>query len=129
MIRERVKAGLDRARAQGKRLGRPSIDARKETAIRNALKNGDAGIRKIATRLGVGTGTVQKIKAELSAGSNFSDQPQNTVRGEVHEAKDGVHDGPDTIRALRNVTNVIMARGLKPNRPRTGETSLHRTGL
>jgi DNA invertase Pin-like site-specific DNA recombinase len=67
MIRERVKAGLDRARAQGKRLGRPTIDAKTNTAIRKALKKGDAGIRKIATTLGVGTGTVQKIKAELSA--------------------------------------------------------------
>jgi DNA invertase Pin-like site-specific DNA recombinase len=67
MIRERVKAGLDRVRAQGKRLGRPTIDAKMETAIRRALMNGDAGIRKTATRLGVGTGTVQKIKAELSA--------------------------------------------------------------
>jgi DNA invertase Pin-like site-specific DNA recombinase len=67
MIRERVKAGLDRARAQGKRLGRPTIDARTETAIRKALRKGDAGIRKIATRLGVGTGTVQKIKAEMAA--------------------------------------------------------------
>ena len=67
MIRERVKAGLDRARAQGKRLGRPTIDARTETAIRKALRKGDAGIRKIATKLGVGTGTVQKIKAEMAA--------------------------------------------------------------
>ena len=46
MIRERVKAGLDRARAQGKRLGRPTIDARTETTIRKALRKGDAGIRK-----------------------------------------------------------------------------------
>ncbi len=67
MIRERVKAGLDRARAQGKRLGRPTIDATTENAIRKALKKGDTGIRKIATRLGVGTGTVQKIKAEMAA--------------------------------------------------------------
>ncbi len=57
----------DRARAQGKRLGRPTIDATTENAIRKALKKGDTGIRKIATRLGVGTGTVQKIKAEMAA--------------------------------------------------------------
>jgi hypothetical protein len=31
------------------------------------LKKGDIGIRKIATTLGVGTGTVQRIKAEMSA--------------------------------------------------------------
>jgi hypothetical protein len=38
-----------------------------DTAIRKALKKGDASIRKIATTLGVGTGAMQKIKAELSA--------------------------------------------------------------
>ena len=41
--------------------------AKTDNAIRRAPKKGDAGIRKIATRLGVGTVTVQKIKAQLSA--------------------------------------------------------------
>ena len=45
MIRERVKAGLERARAQGKTLGRPTISASTDAAIRKALKKGDAGIR------------------------------------------------------------------------------------
>jgi hypothetical protein len=67
MIRERAKAGLERARAQGKTLGRRTIDATTEATIRKALKKGDTGIRKIATMLGVGTGTVQWIKAEMSA--------------------------------------------------------------
>jgi DNA invertase Pin-like site-specific DNA recombinase len=35
MIVSRVKAGLDRARAEGKTLGRPTIDQATETAIRN----------------------------------------------------------------------------------------------
>jgi hypothetical protein len=30
-------------------------------------KKGDIGIRKIVTTLGIGTGTVQRIKAEMSA--------------------------------------------------------------
>ncbi len=67
MIRERVKAGLVRARAQGKTLGRPMIDQKTDAAIRKALTKGDVGIRKIATTLGVGTGTVQRIKAEMAA--------------------------------------------------------------
>jgi DNA invertase Pin-like site-specific DNA recombinase len=67
MIRERVKAGLERARAQGKTLGRPMISAATDAAIRKALKKGDTGIRKIATTLGVGTGTVQRIKAKMTA--------------------------------------------------------------
>jgi hypothetical protein len=56
MIRERVKAGLERARAEGKTLGRPTISTATDAAIRKALKKGDVGIRKIATTLGVGTG-------------------------------------------------------------------------
>jgi DNA invertase Pin-like site-specific DNA recombinase len=53
-----AKAGLERARAQGKTLGRPMIDEKTKTAIRKALKKGEIGIRKIATTLCVGTGTV-----------------------------------------------------------------------
>jgi hypothetical protein len=52
--------------AQGKSLGRPTFSATTEAAIRKALKKGDTGIRKIATTLGVGTGTVQRIKAEMA---------------------------------------------------------------
>src|ERR687889_990148 len=40
MIRQRVNAGLARARAQGKRLGRPAIDANTEQGIRKALAAG-----------------------------------------------------------------------------------------
>src|SRR5262245_45527491 len=45
MIRERVRAGLARARAEGKRLGRPSIPEPMENAIRAALaKPGRPGV-------------------------------------------------------------------------------------
>ena len=64
---ERVHAGLARARADGKTLGRPRLDTATETAIRKALKKGGKGMRKIAVELGVATGTVQRIKAELAA--------------------------------------------------------------
>src|ERR671911_2859005 len=40
MIRERVKSGLSRARAQGKTLGRPKIAAATEDAIRERLAVG-----------------------------------------------------------------------------------------
>jgi len=59
MIQERVKAGLERARAQGKRLGRPRTPDRVEQAIRAARQQGK-GIKKIATELGVGVSTVQR---------------------------------------------------------------------
>jgi DNA invertase Pin-like site-specific DNA recombinase len=67
MIRERIGAGLKRARAQGKRLGRPTIDLRKERAIRAALVRGGKGILKIAAEFGVGSGTVQRVKAAIRA--------------------------------------------------------------
>jgi DNA invertase Pin-like site-specific DNA recombinase len=67
MIRERVKAGLDRARAQGKTLGRPTIDAKTAAAIKKALQEGTAGIRKIAATYAVGTATVQRLKASLAS--------------------------------------------------------------
>ena len=60
MIRERVQAGLSRAREQGKQLGRRRLedntDAKKVTAIRAARKSGK-GIRRIARDLGVAVGT------------------------------------------------------------------------
>ena len=69
MIRQRVNAGLTRARAQGKRLGRPSIDLDTEQAIRDALASG-AGIIKVARQVGVGNGTVSRIKAAMSTVSS-----------------------------------------------------------
>jgi DNA invertase Pin-like site-specific DNA recombinase len=60
MIQERVKAGLARARANGKALGRPRVSEDTEDRIR-ALRAEGLGIVKIARRLGVGGGTVQRV--------------------------------------------------------------------
>jgi len=59
MIQERVKAGLQRAKASDKVLGRPTIDASKRERIL-ALRSEGWGIRKIAKELGTGVGTVSK---------------------------------------------------------------------
>ena len=67
MIVSRVNAGLKRARANGKTLGRPKIAASTEKSIRKALAKGDRGILKVAAEFGVGSGTVQRIKAEMAA--------------------------------------------------------------
>jgi DNA invertase Pin-like site-specific DNA recombinase len=64
MIKERVHAGLERAKAQGKVLGRPQTDNKTETAIRETLKGG-TGILKTARLHDVGTSVVQRIKAEM----------------------------------------------------------------
>ena len=60
MIRQRVKAGLKRAVAQGAKLGRPKIDSATERKVRKQLAKG-MGILKLAKSLGIGTGTVQRI--------------------------------------------------------------------
>jgi DNA invertase Pin-like site-specific DNA recombinase len=66
MIQERVKAGLQRAKAQGKVLGRPSTQLAKVEAIKAGLRAGSLGIIKLANFHGVGVGTVQRIKAALT---------------------------------------------------------------
>lgn len=62
IIVERVKAGIARARAEGKHLGRPYINSATEQAIRAALAEGK-GIRWVARECGVGTSVVQRIRA------------------------------------------------------------------
>src|SRR5881275_302638 len=62
MIQERVRAGLARARSEGKRLGHPPIAPALEKRIREALATpGRPGVRVIAKRFGVDPGTVQRI--------------------------------------------------------------------
>jgi DNA invertase Pin-like site-specific DNA recombinase len=60
MIRERVCAGLDKARARGKRLGRPPVGQAVEDAIRAARAAGK-GQLAIARDLGVGVSTVHRV--------------------------------------------------------------------
>jgi DNA invertase Pin-like site-specific DNA recombinase len=66
MIVERVKSGLSRARSQGKRLGRRPVSADVIERIKAQLAAG-AGILKTAKALGVGTGTVHRVKRELDS--------------------------------------------------------------
>jgi DNA invertase Pin-like site-specific DNA recombinase len=66
MIVARVKAGLQRTRAKGTRLGRPPIPEEKVEVIRSMLSSG-AGIREAARKTGAGTATVQRIKRSLAA--------------------------------------------------------------
>lgn len=60
MIRERVNAGLDRARAEGKRLGRPStIDESRMAEIWEFKQSGKT-YRETADHFNVSVGTVQR---------------------------------------------------------------------
>ena len=63
MIQERVKAGLARAKAQGKVLGRPKVGSRVEKDVLAARAKG-TGKRKISKQLGIGVSTVNRILAE-----------------------------------------------------------------
>jgi DNA invertase Pin-like site-specific DNA recombinase len=62
MIQERVRAGIARARSEGKRLGRPPIAPALAERIRKALATpGRPGVRVLAERFGVNVSTVQRI--------------------------------------------------------------------
>lgn len=60
MIQERVKAGLARARKEGKVLGRPKSSEATEEDIRKLRAKG-MGMLAIARELGVGTSVVQRV--------------------------------------------------------------------
>src|ERR1700728_1216290 len=62
IIRERIFAGLARARAQGKTLGRLPVSNRTEVQIRK-LRNQGMGKLKIARTLRCGVSTVQRVHA------------------------------------------------------------------
>ena len=69
MIRERVLAGLARAKEEWISLGRRRLedsDAAKVAAIKRALA-AKRGVRRIARDLETGVGTVLRIKNELAA--------------------------------------------------------------
>lgn len=66
MIQARVRAGLARAVARGKRLGRPRVSPEVESAIRSARESGK-GIRAIAAQLGVGVSVVQRVVSAQAA--------------------------------------------------------------
>src|ERR1700691_6808635 len=65
IIRERVNAGLARARQNGTKLGRRKVKPSVEARIRELRAEGD-GILKIGRTLGVGTSVVQRVVAETA---------------------------------------------------------------
>lgn len=72
MIRERVMSGLARARDEGVQLGRKRIeetDAKKVAIIRTLLSKGQ-GVRRIASELHVGVGTVLRVRDNADVRKN-----------------------------------------------------------
>jgi DNA invertase Pin-like site-specific DNA recombinase len=66
IIRERVNAGLARARANGTKLGRRPVKPAVEARILE-LKAGGDGMLKIGRKLGIGTSVVQRVVKQTAA--------------------------------------------------------------
>jgi DNA invertase Pin-like site-specific DNA recombinase len=71
IIRDRVLSGLARARAEGTKsgraIGRPAITQDTRDAVRAALSAGESE-RAVARRLGIGKGTVGRVRVGLPDG-------------------------------------------------------------
>lgn len=67
MIRARVAAGIERARAAGRRLGRPPISPAKVARIRDALAEG-RGVRETARLLRVSPAKVSEVRRATATG-------------------------------------------------------------
>ncbi len=62
LIRERVKAGLEKARSDGKHLGRPRVVVDRDKVRR--LRREGRSLRFIARKLGASHGTIQRLLAD-----------------------------------------------------------------
>jgi len=73
IIKERIAAGLARAKEQGTKsgrpVGRPRVDKKIERKIIKARAQG-LGVNKIARELGVGSGTVRRVVAAHPPGTS-----------------------------------------------------------
>lgn len=66
IIRERVNAGLARAREEGRVGGRPTVPADTEAHLRELLAGG-MGMVKAAKTVGVGTSVAQRVRRAMMA--------------------------------------------------------------
>lgn len=66
MIRSRVVAGLERAKASGKRLGRPSNVNSNTKVVVSLLREKGHSIHNIAKQLKIGVGTTQRLLKEAA---------------------------------------------------------------
>jgi hypothetical protein len=72
-FRQRIRAGLKRAVAQGVKLGRPRSTARPNGRCEGCSRR-VWGFLKVAKSLGIGTGTVQRISGERAMGLRGAEQ-------------------------------------------------------
>ena len=66
ILRERVRAGMDRARRQGKHVGRPrkDVDPASLAAVLAAMKRGELSVRQGAKRLRIGRATLYRLLSQ-----------------------------------------------------------------
>jgi len=72
IIAERVRMGLERARAQGKRLGRPRNSKVNEEAIAWQVQQGKQPIKAIAEAHGIARSTVRAIAGRLAIAKGYA---------------------------------------------------------
>jgi len=75
IIQERVRAGLQRAKREGKRLGRPPIADKLAARIRAALAGG-MSVRKTAAKFDVNPSTVQRSALSTTPRTQASPWPR-----------------------------------------------------
>jgi DNA invertase Pin-like site-specific DNA recombinase len=68
MVQERIRAGLARARAMGKALGRPKLAVDRGRVL-EAVVGGGLSVRKTAALLGLSPSKVQRVLREEAAGA------------------------------------------------------------
>ncbi len=66
LVRDRIAAGIERARAKGTRFGRPAMPAKDAAAIRAAISQG-MGIRAAARAAGCSPTTASKVAKQMAA--------------------------------------------------------------
>ena len=79
LIGERVKAGMARAKAQGKRTSRPPIPEATRREIAELYAQG-MSIKRIAKELGIAYGTAWNYAKSLTAGLRMPDEAHSTRR-------------------------------------------------
>ncbi|MHB8324797.1 MAG: recombinase family protein [Candidatus Dormibacteria bacterium] len=84
VLAERVKAGMARASREGKRVGRPPVEARagfrrRWAQVRPSVLAGEMSRRAAARELGVGAATISRLLTEEA--SALAEPPAGTVEG------------------------------------------------
>jgi DNA invertase Pin-like site-specific DNA recombinase len=69
LIAEQVKAGMARAKKQGKRLGHPRVVNGEWAAIHPLIQNGTLSQRQAAARLGVSKTTIHRLLVHNGGGN------------------------------------------------------------